>query len=102
MPPARALDDLLDQIAAGELDVSPEQRAAAARIAEAYTDATYAPPLPAATTAGSGTTTGRPLHSGRNEAPITPSTQRSSSPATGTHPLRYDADQIVELIRTAR
>ncbi|WP_281255315.1 transglutaminaseTgpA domain-containing protein [Brachybacterium massiliense] len=43
LPPARALEDLLEQIDAGELEVSEEQRAAAARIAAAYTSAIYAP-----------------------------------------------------------
>ncbi|MGP9538363.1 transglutaminaseTgpA domain-containing protein [Brachybacterium sp. AOP43-C2-M15] len=46
LPPQRALEDLLDQIDAGEPEVTPDHRAAAARIAEAYTAARYAAPLP--------------------------------------------------------
>ncbi|MGO3506309.1 MAG: transglutaminase-like domain-containing protein, partial [Brachybacterium tyrofermentans] len=46
LPPARALGDLLDQIDEGDVEVTDEHRAAAARIASAYTAALYAAPLP--------------------------------------------------------
>ena len=46
LPPARALGALLDDIDEGNVEVSEEDRAAAARIAAAYTSAIYAAPLP--------------------------------------------------------
>ncbi|MGO2311208.1 MAG: DUF3488 and transglutaminase-like domain-containing protein, partial [Brachybacterium tyrofermentans] len=46
LPPARALEDLLGQIDDGDVEVTDEHRAAAARVASAYTAALYAAPLP--------------------------------------------------------
>ena len=46
LPPARALEALLDDIDAGNVEVGEEDRAAGARIAAAYSAATYAAPLP--------------------------------------------------------
>src|SRR5699024_6061222 len=46
LPPARALGALLDDIDEGNVEVSEEDRAAAARIAAAYTSALYATPRP--------------------------------------------------------
>ena len=118
LPPARALEDLLDQIDAGEVEVSAEDRAAAARIAAAYTSATYAPPLPEGDPMGPEARPTRPaLQKWGNEGAITPVSSPSrvdvataqpsggagaSSPASATHPLRLDADRIVALVRTAR
>ncbi|MGP5129568.1 transglutaminaseTgpA domain-containing protein [Brachybacterium tyrofermentans] len=52
LPPARALGDLLDQIDDGDVEVTDEHRAAAARIASAFTAALYAAPLPETATVG--------------------------------------------------
>ena len=82
LPPHRAVEDLLDQIEEGTLEVTAEDRAAAARLADAHTSAAYAAPLPDARDAG---------------APA----DGADAPAP-QHPLRADADRIVELIRTAR
>ena len=87
LPPARALEDLLEQIDAGELEVSAEHRAAAARIAQAYTDAVYAPPLPQdALGGGEGT----------------PEAGDAQRPSPAAPPLRRDTDQLVALLRAAR
>lgn len=82
MPPGRALEDLLEQIAAGDREVTPAHRAAAARLAEAYTVARYAAPLP--------------------EQPG-PSPQSGGTPQGGAeHPLRHDTDLLIALLRAAR
>lgn len=44
LPPRQALNDLLDQAAAGRTEVTGEHRAAAARLADAVAAARYAPP----------------------------------------------------------
>lgn len=91
LPPARALTDLLDQIGAGKLDITAEQRDAAVRIASAYTAATYAAPLPE-----------EPTPAPRSAAP---SSSRTPTPAPSErpqHPLRHDSDQVIDLIRSAR
>ncbi|MGP9735953.1 transglutaminase family protein [Brachybacterium sp. AOP42-C2-15] len=106
LPPARALTDLLDQIGAGTLDVTAEQRAAAARIAAAYTDATYAAPLPDEPTPAPASAPAP----GPASAPA-PGSESSSTPSPAPasaqserprHPLRNDSDQVIELIRNAR
>ena len=96
LPPHRAVQDLLDQVADGQREVTDEDRAAAARLADARTAAAYAAPLPDAPTAA-------------DAAPsrATPDDAAARAPAPGAasppqHPLRADADRIVELIRTAR
>ncbi|WP_341856646.1 hypothetical protein [Brachybacterium sp. GPGPB12] len=87
-PPHRAVEQLLDRIAEGTPEVTAEDRAAAARLADAYTAAAYAAPLPASATvsAPSGTA----------------SSSDDAAGGTARHPLRHDADRIVGLIRTAR
>ena len=151
LPPHRALDDLLTQIEAADRDVTPEHRTAATRIADAYTAARYAAPLPAEAETAEAESPARPgespfpgrraLHSVRNEGSITPTTPRSSegigpsgpdggpsgpgnwsgsegigpsgegsvptsedaAPIEDTHhPLRRDADLLIELIRSVR
>lgn len=106
LPPARALTDLLDQIGAGTLDVTAEQRAAAARIAAAYTDATYAAPLPDEPTPAPASAPAP----GPASAPA-PGSESSSTPSPAPasaqserprHPLRNDSDQVIALIRNAR
>ena len=98
LPPHRAVEQLLDRIAEGTPEVTAEDRAAAARLADAYTAAAYAAPLPAAAR-----TTG---HDGAGAAPGGTATSADTGYAAAEerlqHPLRHDADRIVGLIRTAR
>ncbi|ATG50927.1 cysteine protease [Brachybacterium vulturis] len=120
LPPHRALEDLLDRIAAADRDVTPEHRAAAARIAEAYTAARYAAPVPAGDNA-TGEVDEAPrtpshaaeaLRGGANDRPIAPASSRLSEGKVhgegegqaerSQHPLRHDSDLLIELIRTAR
>ncbi|MDN5901410.1 MAG: hypothetical protein L0H74_15275, partial [Brachybacterium sp.] len=84
-----ALEDLLAQIDAADRDVTPEHRAAADRIADAFTAARYAAPLPEEGAVQPATTS----------RPFRPSPDRAAQAA---HPLRQDADQIIELIRSTR
>ena len=96
LPPHRAVQDLLDQVADGQREVTDEDRAAAARLADARTAAAYAAPLPDAPTAADAV-----------PSRATPDDAAARAPAPGAasppqHPLRADADRIVELIRTAR
>jgi transglutaminase-like putative cysteine protease len=114
LPPHRAVEELLDRIAEGTLEVTAEDRAAAARLADAYTDATYAAPVPArsasaAASAPVPSTTpsgpgGRSAAGGRGAAgdggPAGPR-EDAGAPAA-QHLLRADADRVVELLRTAR
>lgn len=96
LPPARALTDLLDQIDAGKLDVTAEQRDAASRIAAAYTAATYAAPLPEEPAPA-------PASAAPTPAPPSVAPAPSGAPSERPqHPLRYDSDQVIELIRNAR
>ena len=88
LPPHRAVEQLLDRIAEGTPEVTAEDRAAAARLADAYTAAAYAAPLPER--AGS---TGPGAGADARTEPV------SEHPP---HPLRRDADRILELLRTAR
>jgi len=98
LPPHRAVEQLLDRIAEGTPEVTAEDRAAAARLADAYTAAAYAAPLPAAAT-----TTG---HDGAGATPAGTATRVDAEAVPAEQrlqpPLRHDADRIVELIRTAR
>lgn len=80
LPPARALEDLLDQIDAGEVEVTAEHRAAAGRIAAAFTAARYAAPL----------------------AEAEPERAEAGGGARPQHPLREDSNLVGELVRTAR
>ncbi|GAA1489458.1 DUF3488 and transglutaminase-like domain-containing protein [Brachybacterium sacelli] len=99
LPPARALEDLLDQIAAGDTEVTPEHRETADRIASAYTAALYAAPLPEA-------------EDPADAAPASPfaqeparTTEDGGSATTATMaaaPLREDADRLIALIRNSR
>lgn len=122
LPPHRAVQDLLDQIAEGTPEVTAEDRAAAARLADAYSSATYAAPLPAPATVSAQAPAPEPSTAPSHAA--SSSEDAASSPVgvttggaeveTGAradadrtrqrpqHPLRHDADRIVELIRTAR
>ena len=82
LPPHRALEDLLGQIERSGIEVTAEHRAAAGRIADAFTTARYAAPLPAAPTAvpAPGTTSPVPeSRTGANDAVIPP----GSSPSQG-------------------
>ena len=91
LPPARALTDLLDQIGAGKLDITAEQRDAAGRIASAYTAATYAAPLPE-----------EPTPAPRSAAPTSARTPTPAPSERPQHTLRHDSDQVIDLIRNAR
>lgn len=129
LPPGRALDGLLDDIDAGTMEVSQEDRAAAARIASAYSSATYAPPLPAGAVANTALDAGRSLRDGGSEGPIPSASERSTEPAgssappgspadagpggvgspragnedqSAQAPLRADTDRLIALIRAAR
>ncbi|MGO2996059.1 MAG: DUF3488 and transglutaminase-like domain-containing protein [Brachybacterium alimentarium] len=114
LPPGRALEDLLAQIAAGDTEVTDEDHAAAARIASACTAARYAAPLPepGAAAAAQATASATPPSAGsaRDAAapsapgPSTPaSADGASEPATDTMAsLRADSDQLIALIRRAR
>jgi transglutaminase-like putative cysteine protease len=82
LPPHRAVEHLLDQIEEGRLEVTAEDRAAAGRLADAHTAAAYAAPLP--------------------DAALSAAADDHPAAAPPQHPLRADADRIVELIRTAR
>ncbi|MEE1650758.1 transglutaminaseTgpA domain-containing protein [Brachybacterium sp. J144] len=97
LPPREALADLLDQIAAGDQEVTAEHCAAADRIAAAHTAARYAAPLPeAGDEAGSGAGVGAeagPVDGAENGPVDAPLAQ---------HPLRDDADLLIALIRRAR
>ncbi|MFC0001929.1 transglutaminase domain-containing protein, partial [Brachybacterium conglomeratum] len=97
-PPHRAVEQLLDRIAEGTPEVTAEDRAAAARLADAYTAAAYAAPLPAAarTTGHDGARATPAGTAARDDAETAPAEERLQ------HPLRHDADRIVGLIRTAR
>ena len=102
LPPHRAVQDLLDQVADGQREVTDEDRAAAARLADARTAAAYAAPLPDAPTAADAA----PSRATPDDA-AAPDPGAARAPAPGAasppqHPLRADADRIVELIRTAR
>ncbi|MDN5685916.1 MAG: DUF3488 and transglutaminase-like domain-containing protein [Brachybacterium sp.] len=101
LPPARALEDLLDQIAGGELDVTPEHRATAARISSAYTAALYAAPLPGVGEPGAGAPSDhdRERQSEQFDAAMTAQTSVSMK---AVPPLRADADQLIALIRNSR
>ena len=103
LPPHRALEDLLEQIDAGPLEVTAAHRAAADRIAEAYTTARYAAPLPPESAEeGVASAEGAPAPEGAPSAEGTPA-QRDARPAERPqHPLRHDSDLLIELIRTAR
>ncbi|MFC7375373.1 transglutaminaseTgpA domain-containing protein [Brachybacterium sp. GCM10030268] len=130
LPPARALDDLLDQAGQGDTEVTDEHRAAAARIASAYTAARYAAPLPEGETPQAGASPSQigesPSHSGTDaqsdprpdNAPAGTHGERTGDVPAGTrgeragdvpagtrgaqHPLRRDADTVVELVRNSR
>jgi hypothetical protein len=97
LPPHRAVEHLLDQIEEGRLEITAEDRAAAARLADAHTAAAYAAPLPdaalsAAAPSAAASSAGRPSSAADG----------GTAAAPAQHPLRADADRIVELIRTAR
>ncbi len=98
LPPHRAVDELLDRIAEGTTEVTAEDRAAAARLADAHTLAAYAAPLPAAVPADGADLA--PAPSSGAGAEVDPGT--GEAPKRPQHPLRRDADRIVELLRTAR
>ncbi|APX33039.1 cysteine protease [Brachybacterium sp. P6-10-X1] len=97
LPPARALEDLLDQIAEGELEVTPGHREAAARVSSAYTAARYAAPLPGvgefgagapsaaggASRAGGPSEVARPSRQVRDEGAGATRTSRSTEPRAG-------------------
>lgn len=102
LPPASALEDLLDQIDAGELDVSAEHRAAASRIAAAFTAATYAAPLPEPGAGDPKRTEDPKRVAGAADVEGVPAGTPLAGPARPQHPLRHDSDQVIELIRIAR
>jgi len=125
LPPARALDALLDDIADGNVEVSEEDRAAAARIAAAYTSATYAAPLPqdavdaidadrtrdttpppgpGASSAGSELASGTDAAApGASPAPDASTAAATSDASRTPQPaLRADTDRLIALIRAAR
>lgn len=123
LPPARALDDLLDQIAAGDTQVTAQHRETAARIASAYTASRYAAPLPEEGAGAGAPARGvsgvpardddRERDSGRHEPAEAPETAHSvdgTAAAGGPRtleriampPLRADADQVIALIRNSR
>lgn len=84
LPPHRALQHLLAQIEAADREVTAEHRAAAARIADAFTAARYAAPLPESAPGETG------------EGPTAEATPGAQPP------LRRDADLLIELIRGVR
>lgn len=102
LPPHRALDDLLDQIAAGSREVTAEDRAAAGRVADAHTAAVYAARLPEAGEGAAGAVSAAPSAAPASSATTEPAASPATRPARPVHPLRHDADRLVELIRTAR
>ncbi|WP_394216640.1 transglutaminaseTgpA domain-containing protein [Brachybacterium vulturis] len=98
LPPHRALEDLLAQIEAADRDIVPEHRAAAARLADAVTAARYAAPLPDVTervTAAEGAEAGAAGGS-------VPASTGGAPTGEAPHPLRQDADLLIELLRSVR
>ncbi|MEE1617880.1 transglutaminase family protein [Brachybacterium sp. J153] len=115
LPPREALADLLDQIAAGDQEVTAEHRAAADRIAAAHTAARYAAPLPepgdagaeeagvAEAVAGEGADGAAAAAAASTDVASAPDPEAGSGGAPPTqHPLRDDADLLIALIRRAR
>lgn len=105
LPPHRALEDLLTQIEAADRDVAPEHRAAAARIADAFTAARYAAPLPSDTvgTAAPARSTAAPGNPAEPGSGAGARTAAEAGPAGDAHhPLRRDADLLIELLRHVR
>ncbi|WP_114854240.1 DUF3488 and transglutaminase-like domain-containing protein [Brachybacterium sp. YJGR34] len=103
LPPERALEDLLDQIAAGDREVTAEHHAAAGRIAAAVSAARYAAPV--VDGGGVATEEAPGAEDGAETGPVpgegaTPS--GAAPTATTQHPLRRDSDLIIHLLRAAR
>ena len=113
----RALQDVVAIIEVGQPEgyrtpqVTDAHRQAAARIADAVSDSRYAPPLaepstPAATTGtNSGAASPRPgvgAGTGSPGAEETTGSPRPGGPTPAHHPLRDNADLLIDLIRRAR
>lgn len=110
LPPHRALAELLEAARAAGLEVTGEHRAAADRLADAYVAAQYAAPLPVGADtppADGGALHTPPADEGALRSGAAGEDRAAASeearPALGAHhPLRRDADLLIELIRSVR